>query len=193
MKYFLISVAVCSLFLFIPNAFAENPVPTSGGVSSSVVVARAVTDHFKGLVATKTALTEAQRIESLVKSVRAIEDRGLWGSRSECKSKFQCDKYKDLPKVGKFKRCTRKLNRCFKKNLRVQSKRLRIAKAAFAAEKATGVDAVFLIAVGRMESDFRPLYLVNSGCKNNHRTCWADCGITQAPRSRSWELCETVL
>lgn len=55
----------------------------------------------------------------------------------------------------------------------------KIAIAALRAEKATGVDATFLVAVGRQESDFRPLQSFFPGCYKGGRNCWADCGWTQ--------------
>ncbi len=60
-------------------------------------------------------------------------------------------------------------------------RRLRIAKAALAAQLKTGVDATFMVALARTESDFRPLVLLNTACKRkNYRGyCYADCGITQ--------------
>jgi len=168
----------CSLLVISPVE-ANHPVPTTGGVGTSTPVVLAVSHHFKGIVATRSSLTDAQRIQSLIKSIRSIEDRGLWGyTEIECKSHYKCEKFKDLPKPYKFKRCSRRVKRCIRRAVKIQKKRVRIAKAALAAEKVTGVDATFLIAVGRMESDFRPLYLVNSGCKSNG-TCYADCGITQ--------------
>lgn len=59
--------------------------------------------------------------------------------------------------------------------------RRRIADAALYAEEKTGVDAVMLVAMGRMESDFRGLILLNLHCKAGlrHHNCFADCGITQ--------------
>lgn len=58
-------------------------------------------------------------------------------------------------------------------------RRLKIAKAALAASKLTGVDATLMVAIGRMESDFRPLQVIGWGCKGGPGRCIADCGITQ--------------
>lgn len=59
-------------------------------------------------------------------------------------------------------------------------RRLRIAKAALAASRKTGVDAFLLIAVARVESDFRGLQVVSWKCKDRRFSrCTADCGITQ--------------
>jgi len=65
-------------------------------------------------------------------------------------------------------------------NMRDRHRR-RIADAALYAEEMTGVDAVMMIAMGRMESDFRGLILLNLHCKAGlrHHSCYADCGITQ--------------
>ena len=62
-----------------------------------------------------------------------------------------------------------------------QTKKLAIAEAALNAQERTGVDAVFLIALARMESDFREIALVNTACKYGQRDygCYADCGMTQ--------------
>ena len=62
--------------------------------------------------------------------------------------------------------------------------RMRIANAAMAAFKKTSVDPFLLLGVGRMESDYRPLTLINKGCKGKRprfkgQRCHADCGITQ--------------
>ena len=55
-----------------------------------------------------------------------------------------------------------------------------IADAALYAEEQTGVDAVFMLAVERMESDYRGLILLNRECKKYKRgRCYADCGMTQ--------------
>lgn len=60
-------------------------------------------------------------------------------------------------------------------------KKLEIADAALNAQEKTGVDAVLMIAVARMESDFRPIVMVNAACKFKQRDygCYADCGMTQ--------------
>jgi len=57
----------------------------------------------------------------------------------------------------------------------------KIAEAALHAQEKTGVNATFMIALARMESDFRSLILINAPCKLNLRTtgCFADCGMTQ--------------
>lgn len=60
------------------------------------------------------------------------------------------------------------------------ARKARIAKAALAASKATGVDATLLIAVARVESDFRGLQVISWKCRDpRFQTCDADCGITQ--------------
>ncbi len=58
---------------------------------------------------------------------------------------------------------------------------LSIAEAALHAQTKTGVNATFMLALARMESDFRSLILINAPCKLNQRTtgCFADCGMTQ--------------
>lgn len=59
-------------------------------------------------------------------------------------------------------------------------RRLRIATAALRASVATGVDASLLIAIARMESDFRGLKVVDWKCRDRrYSRCRADCGITQ--------------
>lgn len=57
----------------------------------------------------------------------------------------------------------------------------RIMRAIVAASKRTGVDPYLLIAVARMESDFRHnLQMIHPNCyKRRYTTCQADCGITQ--------------
>jgi len=59
--------------------------------------------------------------------------------------------------------------------------KLEIAEAALSAQERTGVDAVLMIAVARMESDFRRIALVNPRCKYGFQQigCFADCGMTQ--------------
>ena len=61
------------------------------------------------------------------------------------------------------------------------ARRLKIAEAALYAEEQTGVDAVFMLALARMESDFRGLIMLNTHCQHGLRTynCFADCGMTQ--------------
>ena len=56
--------------------------------------------------------------------------------------------------------------------------RRKIAEAALHAWRKTGVNPHLMLAIGRMESDFRALTLINVGCRPG-RTCHADCGITQ--------------
>ena len=59
-------------------------------------------------------------------------------------------------------------------------RRWRIAKAALKASQTTGVDATLLIAVARMETDFRPLQKTTWQCHDPHlEKCGADCGISQ--------------
>jgi len=60
-------------------------------------------------------------------------------------------------------------------------KKLEIAEAALLAQEQTGVDAVFMVALARMESDFRPITQVNAACKLGLQQygCYADCGLTQ--------------
>lgn len=67
------------------------------------------------------------------------------------------------------------------KGMRISTKRKRrIAAAALAAEKTTKVDATLMIAVARIESDFRGLTQVSPKCLTpGVRSCHADCGITQ--------------
>lgn len=68
------------------------------------------------------------------------------------------------------------------KGLRMSDRyRRKIADAALYAEEKTGVDAVFMVALARMESDFRGLTMINAPCKYRRRTygCYADCGMTQ--------------
>lgn len=207
MKHFIALIILATfLILFSSSVNAEKPageeITPITPVTAKEVAVPSVTppiDYFKGLVTDKSSssVTEVARIKDLVKSIRAIEDRGLWGfTAEECINHYKCDKFKALPKPYKFKRCLRSLTRCTKRSVKVQAKRLRIAKAAFDAEKATGVNATFLVAVGRMESDFRPLYLVNPGCQNHDKLCWADCGITQhhvrGPGSYVKRRCRTV-
>ena len=59
-------------------------------------------------------------------------------------------------------------------------RRQRIANAARTASQTTGVDATLLIAVARMETDFRPLQKTTWQCRDpRFEKCGADCGITQ--------------
>lgn len=55
---------------------------------------------------------------------------------------------------------------------------LRIAKAALKASRRYGVDAIMLIAIARMESDFVSSQDIPRSC-HTKKTCWAGCGITQ--------------
>ncbi len=74
------------------------------------------------------------------------------------------------------------LNAIRDRGLRMSKKRkLQIVEAALYAQSKTGVDAMLMLAVGRMESDFRSLTLINSACKYKRRkvNCHADCGMTQ--------------
>jgi hypothetical protein len=68
------------------------------------------------------------------------------------------------------------------KGLRMSDRyRRKIADAALYAEEKTGVDATFMVALARMESDFRGLVMINAPCKYALRSygCYADCGMTQ--------------
>ncbi len=56
---------------------------------------------------------------------------------------------------------------------------LKIAEAALNAEKVTGVDATLLLAVARMESDFKDVMRISTSCYSGKGTCMADCGMTQ--------------
>jgi len=61
-----------------------------------------------------------------------------------------------------------------------QTKRRKIAQAAMAASKTAGVDATLLIAIAKMESDFRPARVIGWRCRRKgYQSCMADCGITQ--------------
>lgn len=104
-------------------------------------------------------------------------------TEKECLSKYKCKKWEKKSKYL-FKVCNRHLKRCLKHAKNSQKRREKIVTAALKAEKATGIDATFMIAVGRMESDFRPLQLIDSRCGQRTyngviRACGADCGITQ--------------
>jgi hypothetical protein len=59
--------------------------------------------------------------------------------------------------------------------------KLVIADAALSAQEQTGVDAIFMVALARMESDFKKVTQVNAWCKAGLQTqgCYADCGMTQ--------------
>lgn len=92
----------------------------------------------------------ALRIKELAKSVKAIEDKNQ-------RKRTTYYRYRMTPK-----------------------RREMIADAALYAEEQTGVDAVFMLAVARMESDYRGLTLLNRDCKKYKRgRCYADCGMTQ--------------
>jgi len=138
--------------------------------------------------ATKEA--RKKRIEQLVKAVEAIEDRGgKPRSKKQCNNRWKkrCGKLKTdadprrSHKAYRYKLCLRKWKRCLKRDQRWTERRYVIAEAALNAQEKTGVDATFMVAVGRMESDFRNLILINSACKYRRRTygCYADCGMTQ--------------
>lgn len=131
-----------------------------------------------------------KRIKKLVGAIAAIEDRGGKPlTRAQCDSRWKkrCARLKtdaDPKRSGKayrYHRCLRRWKRCYKFNDRWEKRRLTIAEAALSAQEKTGVDATFLIALGRMESDFRNLVLINPACKYGRRNynCYADCGMTQ--------------
>lgn len=181
----LLVVAMCGLGLL---AHAEPRLdvrtPLSGGGSSAVAVVKTI-NHFKGIVATKSALPEVERRKELLKSVRAIEDRGFMHTKAECDEERKCEKWASRPKRKlTYKRCLRKLKRCYRRAKYWQKRREKLVTAALKAEKATGVDATLLLALGRMESDFRPLQLIDAKCGQRlrfggRRACGADCGVTQ--------------
>lgn len=56
-----------------------------------------------------------------------------------------------------------------------------LAKAALRAYRKTGVDPILMIAIARMESDFRRLIRPGLPCNPKYPKsfCWADCGVTQ--------------
>ena len=142
---------------------------------------------FDGIVATPSKLSEKERRVELLKSVEAIEDKGLMFTPADCRKRNRCKRWKKKDTKSYrflFKKCQKRLQRCYKKAKRWQKRRERIVTAALYAEKKTGIDATFMIAVGRMESDFRPLQLIDSRCGQRlafggRRACGADCGITQ--------------
>jgi hypothetical protein len=141
--------------------------------------------QLKGIVATKTTLTEEERKKDLLKSVRAIEDRGFMYMPKKCHKRYKCDKWKDNRKRKRtYMRCLKRKKRCLRVAKYWQKRRVKLVVAALKAEKATGVDAVLMLAMGRMESDYRPLQLIDARCgmrtgMGYRRSCGADCGITQ--------------
>lgn len=160
---------------------AGSPVLGSPLTTSSVVL-----NHFKGIVATKSNLSETQRRKELLEAVEAIEDKGVAYNKVDCvRRERRCAKYKNRTnRKWVYKRCMYRVKSCQKKVRDWEKRRERIVTAALKAEKATGVDATLLIALGRMESDFRELQLVNVQCGKRTRfgvtiQCAADCGITQ--------------
>ena len=142
-------------------------------------------NHFRGILvdAATKAEPDKDRLTDLVAAVKAIEDKGVMITPADCARRYPCQLYKKKGWRAVYKKCLKQVKHCNRRAKRSVKKRLRIAKAALAAEKKTGIDATFLVAVGRMESDFRPLQLVNSTCgKQSYagkRSCAADCGITQ--------------
>ena len=182
MRSLLITVFVVCCCLFPVGGASADPPP--GGLTTKTAV-DTLAEHLKGITATKTTATDAERKKELLKSVRAIEDRGLMHNEKDCDRRHKCDKWKDNPKRKRtHKRCLRRLKHCYRRAGYWQKRRIKIVVAAMKAEKATGVDAVFMIAMGRMESDFRPLQLIDAKCGQRlrfggRRACGADCGITQ--------------
>ena len=87
----------------------------------------------------------------------------------------------NLSEEKRLKQLVKSIDAITAKGLRLSMKyKRRIAVAARAAEKATGVDATLLIAVARVESDFRGLTQVSPRyLMPGVRNCHADCGITQ--------------
>ena len=171
--------------------------PVVGGPSLDVptklshVTIRTVSDPIHTLHPLKSLapLKRKAKLKELVKAIVAIEDNGgAPRTRAQCTLKYKCD---EEGKSGKavsvsrraylHKRCMRKLNRCYARDARWHNRRLIIAEAALSAQEQTGVDANLLVAVGRMESDFRNLILLNTACKYKRRNynCYADCGMTQ--------------
>jgi hypothetical protein len=129
-----------------------------------------------------------QMIKQLVRSIAAIEDKGLGPmSGAACRKKYPCEKVLLIKRVSSVrreylhKRCLRRVKWCAARGAAWVARRHTIAEAALSAQEKTGVDATLLIAIGRMESDFRNLVLLNSACKYRRRNynCYADCGMTQ--------------
>lgn len=176
----LLVAVLCGLGSVALSAPAKEPKLSSGGPTVSQVV-KAV-NHLKGIVAVKSTLSVADRRKSLLKSVRAIEDRGFMHTEAKCKT---CEKWATRPKRKyTYKRCLRRLKRCLRRAKYWQKRREKLVTAALKAEKATGVDATLMLALGRMESDFRPLELIDARCGQRlrfggRRSCGADCGVTQ--------------
>jgi len=169
------------LCFLLPTSVVAEP-PTGDSLKEKDVVEKV--DHlFDGIVAKKSKVNLEERRKELLKSVEAIEDKGVMVSRKDCLQRHRCKRWEKKSKYL-FKKCNRRLRYCFKHAKKSQKKRERIVTAALKAEKATGIDATFLIAVGRMESDFRPLQLIDARCGQplpfgGRRACGADCGITQ--------------
>lgn len=188
-----------ALLIIAPQVSAETGSPKSPVLSEAVVV------PVKGIVPVVTSVVgdpiltlkhiklvevdkRKEKIEQLVKAVKSIEDKGGAPlNRERCVSRYACEKkfptYKgsERYRAYKHKKCLRKLNRCYARDARWLKRRYIIAEAALNAQEKTGVDATLMIAVGRMESDFRNLVLINPACKFKRRTynCYADCGMTQ--------------
>ena len=190
MRSLLITPFVVCCCLFSAGGASADPPP--GGLTTTTAV-DTLAKHLKGISATKTTATDVERKKELLKSVRAIEDRGFMHTEKECDKRHKCDKWKDKaekkPKRKRYymrvhKRCQKRLKRCYRRARYWQKRRVKIVVAAMKAEKKWGVDAVFMIAMGRMESDFRPLQLIDARCGQRmrfggRRSCGADCGITQ--------------
>ena len=191
MRSLLITVFVVCCCLFPVGGASADPPP--GGLTTTKTAVDTLAKHLRGITAIKTTATDAERKKELLKSVRAIEDRGLMHNEKDCDRRHKCDKWKvkaeAKPKRARYylrvhKRCQKRLKRCYRRARYWQKRRVKIVTAAMKAEKATGVDAIFMIAMGRMESDFRPLQLIDARCGmrmqfGGRRACGADCGITQ--------------
>ena len=178
-KLSLFLVLLC--FCFSSFVFAETPAGDT--IKASPTVIKKDEKLFDGIVATSSKLSKKERRQELIKAIKAIEDKGVLIAEEDCQKRHQCKKWKSKSPYL-FKKCNRRLRYCLKQAKKSQKRREKIVTAALKAEKITGIDATFLIAVGRMESDFRPLQLIDARCGQplpfgGRRACGADCGITQ--------------
>jgi len=210
MKRTLFFSTLVGIILCAAIAVADSPPATHNGVTVEQKVVKPTTTEQpqkkEGKVKKEAEITDPilslnkitfatpelrkQHLDKLAKAVAAIEDRGGKPiDRKQCDERWKkrCDKFKtdaDPRKSGKayrYKLCLRKWKRCYKYDAWWVKRRYIVAEAALNAQEKVGVDATFLIAVGRMESDFRNLILINTACKYKLRNynCYADCGMTQ--------------
>jgi len=178
----LLQFVTVSVLLFGTIAFAKNPVPVTGDPVGSIAVPsrdetlnKAISGDLKFYLQSKGSVSYPDPLMVLKPIVvDSTRKTSVYLQRYKLRIKDLAKSVWAVEDPNNAQRSTYYAHRM------TPQRREMIATAALYAEERTGVDATFLIALARMESDFRGLILVNPACKQRRSNrCWADCGMTQ--------------